>query len=85
VIRDVGPGGHFLAHKHTVRHIREFTTQRFIEREYPGGQDDGAARNPEAWEQAGNEARRLLDSHHVEPLPPRVQARLEDVIESAAG
>jgi trimethylamine--corrinoid protein Co-methyltransferase len=84
VIRDVGPGGQFLAHKHTIGHIREFTTQRFVEREHPGGQDDSAARDPDAWEQAGNEARRLLDSHRVEPLPPRVQASLEGVIESAA-
>jgi trimethylamine--corrinoid protein Co-methyltransferase len=84
VIRDIGPGGNFLAHKHTVRHIREFITQRFVEREHPGGQDGGAARDPDAWEQAREEARRLLDSHRVEPLPPRVQASLEGVIESAA-
>jgi trimethylamine--corrinoid protein Co-methyltransferase len=84
VIRDVGPGGQFLAHKHTIGHIREFTTQRFVERERAGGQDDSAARDPDAWEQAGNEARRLLDSHRVEPLPPRVRASLETVIESAA-
>ena len=84
VIRDVGPGGHFLAHKHTIGHIREFITQRFVEREHPGGQDDGAARDPDAWEQAGDEARRLLDSHRVEPLPQRVEASLERVIESIA-
>jgi trimethylamine--corrinoid protein Co-methyltransferase len=84
VIRDVGPGGHFLAHEHTIRHIREFITERFVEREYPSGQDGGAARDPDAWEQAGDEARRLLDSHRVEPLPARVQASLEGFIESAA-
>jgi trimethylamine--corrinoid protein Co-methyltransferase len=84
VIRDVGPGGHFLAHKHTIRHIRRFITQRFVEREYPGGRDDGAAQDPDAWEQAGDEARRLRDSHRVEPLPARVQASLEGVIDSAA-
>jgi trimethylamine--corrinoid protein Co-methyltransferase len=83
VIRDIGPGGHFLAHKHTLRHIREFVTQRFVEREHPDGQDESAVRDPDAWEQAGNEARRLLASHRVEPLPPRVEASLEAVIESA--
>jgi trimethylamine--corrinoid protein Co-methyltransferase len=84
VIRDIGPGGHFLAHKHTIRHIREFITQRFVEREHPGEQDDGAARDPDAWERAGDEARRLLASHRVEPLPQWVEASLERVIESAA-
>jgi trimethylamine--corrinoid protein Co-methyltransferase len=84
VIRDVGPGGHFLAHKHTVGHIREFITQRFVEREHPGGEGDYAARGADAWEQAGNEARRLLASHRVEPLPRRVEASLKHVIESAA-
>ena len=29
VIRDVGPGGHYLTQPHTARHIREFVTHRF--------------------------------------------------------
>jgi trimethylamine--corrinoid protein Co-methyltransferase len=83
-IRDVGPGGHFLAHKHTLSHIREFTMPRFVGPEYPGEQDDGATQKADAWEQAQSEARRLLDSHQVEPLPPRVQASLERIVESGA-
>ena len=83
VIRDIGPGGHFLAHKHTLAHIREFITPRFVDPEYPGGQDDGDAGQDDAWEQARKEARRLLGSHQVEPLPSRVQASLERVVKSA--
>jgi trimethylamine--corrinoid protein Co-methyltransferase len=83
-IRDVGPGGHFLAHKHTLTHIREFITPRFVDPEHPGEQGDGAATQADAWEQARSEARRLLGSHQVEPLPSRVQATLERIVESAA-
>jgi trimethylamine--corrinoid protein Co-methyltransferase len=84
VIRDIGPGGHFLTHKHTLEHVREFVTPRFVDAERPGGQDDNAAKGADAWEQAGDEARRLLASHRVELLPPRVEARLQSIVDSAA-
>jgi trimethylamine--corrinoid protein Co-methyltransferase len=83
VIREVGPGGHYLAHKHTVRHIREFITPRFVESEYPGAGDGGVASDGDAWRQAGDEARRLLATHRAQPLPPEVLERLEGIIESS--
>jgi trimethylamine--corrinoid protein Co-methyltransferase len=84
VIRDVGPGGHFLAHRHTLNHIREFITPRFVDPEHPCEPGDGAAAQSGAWEQARDEARRLLGSHRVEPLSPRLEASLECIVESAA-
>jgi trimethylamine--corrinoid protein Co-methyltransferase len=63
VIRLVGPGGHFLAQKHTVRHMKEFVVTKFA-----GDR-----------ERAKKEARRLIESHEVEPLPLAVDAALEQI------
>jgi trimethylamine--corrinoid protein Co-methyltransferase len=82
VIREVGPGGSFLAQRHTATHIREFRAPRFVEPDYPGGKVHGAPSKGSSWEQARAEARRLLDSHQVEPLPPRVLSSLERIVES---
>jgi trimethylamine--corrinoid protein Co-methyltransferase len=116
VIRDVGPGGHFLARKHTVRHIREFVTSRYAEpdravdgpdRTFDGpdraldgpdrtfeGPDpavDGpqpaagagsAARPPDGpRDRARSEARRILESHVVPPLPERLESDLLRLVE----
>ncbi len=62
VIGEVGPGGHFLARKHTRGHMKEILLSKFR------GADREAARQ---------EARRLIESHPVAPLPPRVDAALE--------
>jgi trimethylamine--corrinoid protein Co-methyltransferase len=63
VIRAVGPGGHFLAQKHSVRHMKEFVVPKFA-----GDR-----------ERARQEARRLIESHAVEPLPSAVDAALEQI------
>jgi trimethylamine--corrinoid protein Co-methyltransferase len=67
VIRQVGPGGHFLAQKHTARHMNEFVVRRF-------------AGDPQ---RAKKEARRLIEGHAVEPLPPIVDAALERIATAA--
>ena len=63
VIREVGPGGHFLAQKHTARHMKEFVVAKFASDR----------------ERARKEARRLIEDHAVEPLPPAVDAALERI------
>lgn len=80
VIRRVGPGGHFLAQKHTLIHMREFLVPKFT-----GGDsaDEPAAvdrRAGPARERARREARRILDEHRVDPLPAKIEARLEQLI-----
>jgi trimethylamine---corrinoid protein Co-methyltransferase len=69
VIREVGPGGHFMSRKHTVRHIREFVVARF------SGADREAARR---------EARRLIEGHEVPPLPPAADAALARIASAPA-
>ncbi len=84
VIRDVGPGGHFLAQKHTVRHIREFVVPRFSEPDRPVDLSRGGGVKESPRELARREARRLLEDHEVPPLPPRADAALEKVLGEVA-
>ena len=76
VIADVGPRSHFLLHKHTRKHIRDF---RFpsIEREDP----QGNPRDPQ--EVALEEFRRLHETHHPRPLPNEVLAELDRMLAAA--
>ena len=82
VIKEVGPEGNFLGHKHTLRHIRD-------ELHIPSIFD----RNPEAaWAKAGSKpihqvakekAQKILKEHHPQPLPRDVQARVSEIVRQA--
>lgn len=82
VTRDVGPGGHFLNHKHTVKHYRSNWTPELEDRLNYGN-----------WEKRGSlamrdrvkaRACRLLEDHAPAPLPEGLDAKLATVIEEAA-
>jgi trimethylamine--corrinoid protein Co-methyltransferase len=70
VIREVGPGGHFLSRPHTRRHMREYVVTKFA------GGDRQRARE---------EARRLLETHSVPPLPAAVDAALDEIAAAGPG
>jgi len=76
VIRNVGPRGHFLAQKHTRKHIRDFRLP-LLEQEDPDG-------NPrDAEEIALEEFKRISEAHHPEPLPMEVLAELDRILAAA--
>ncbi len=76
-ITAVGPGGNFLAQKHTRVHMREVFLPQFMDR-----------RPYNEWEQKGDgardwalaRAREILASHQPEPLDPHLSAELEQII-----
>jgi trimethylamine--corrinoid protein Co-methyltransferase len=82
VIKQVGPGGNFLGHTHTLKHIRE-------EIHLPTIFD----RNAETtWTKAGSkaihevakeEAHKILNDHYAEPLPKDVQVKLSAIVRQA--
>ncbi len=84
IIRDVGPGGHFLAQVHTARHVREFSIPRFGGREASAEDRREPGAPPDARERARREARRLLESHAVPPLPDQLETALERIAETPA-
>jgi trimethylamine--corrinoid protein Co-methyltransferase len=74
VLESVGPGGQFLAEKHTIQNMRRLWLPRFFDRT-----------SWEAWEATGkpgprraaqDKARRILDSHE----PPRLEPAMEKEI-----
>ncbi len=77
VIKDVGPRGHFLAQKHTRKHIRDFRLSRLLRQKGP----DGEHRAPR--EVALEEFKRINETHRPKPLPKEVLAELDRILTAA--
>jgi trimethylamine--corrinoid protein Co-methyltransferase len=78
-IREVGPGGTFLMHEHTLRHMRQLWVSSLMDRRpYSEWEKkkDGARR----WALA--RARRILETHRPAPLDPKLEAELQRVIQA---
>jgi trimethylamine--corrinoid protein Co-methyltransferase len=79
-IRQVGPGGNFLANRHTLKHMRELWQPTLMDR-----------RPYSAWEQkrdgarewAREKARKILSEHKPEALDPKVKAEFQRIIARA--
>jgi trimethylamine--corrinoid protein Co-methyltransferase len=78
LIEKVGPGEHFLGEPHTLRHMREFWTSRYMDTEPWEIWEEGG--KPQPPQRAAERARELLDSHEPTPLPPAVDDRIREVI-----
>lgn len=78
-IANVGPGGNFLAQKHTRRHMRDLWLPQFMDR-----------RPYNAWEEQGDGARdwaraqaqEILATHRPQTLEPALDRELQAIIES---
>ena len=76
-IRAVGPGGNFLALKHTRKHMHDVWLPQFMDRrpyEVWEKKQDGAR----DW--AREKARHILTTHQPEPLDPKLSEELERII-----
>jgi len=78
VIEKVGPGEHFLGEQHTLRHMREMWTARFMDTDTWEAWEE--AGRPEPPERARARAVELLASHEPTPLPADVEERIREVI-----
>jgi trimethylamine--corrinoid protein Co-methyltransferase len=76
VIAKVGPRGHFLAQKHTRKHIRDFRLPLLLN-------DDTDGKANGAQELALEAFKRLNDTHRPRPLPGDVLAELDHILEAA--
>jgi len=80
-IHAVGPFGDFLSLDATMRHMREQSQPKLMDRrvreewEAMGAQD--------AYSAAKEEAKRILDEHHPEPLPAEVAQQIEAIVRDA--
>jgi len=78
VVSDVGPGGHFLAHKHT----REYMSR---ERWFPRisnrfGFREWKKERCELWIKAKREAMEIMSTHHPEPLEKEKQEAIGNLV-----
>ena len=78
VIKEVGPGGDFLAHEHTRRHFRRNFRPRLIDR-----------RNYEAWAKRGEgrmsdrlnaRVKEILAEHRPEPVSAEAKREIETIL-----
>jgi trimethylamine--corrinoid protein Co-methyltransferase len=79
VIREVGPGGNFLGHRHTRKHMREHWQPTLMDRrpyEIWQKNRDGAK------EWARIKAQQVLHEHNPQPLDVKLQAELLRIIAS---
>ena len=79
LIQSIGPGGHFLAEKHTRKHIR----QRWIpDLTHPGPSFDGKP-VPEIRDRAKQKLEKILSEHQPPPLDENIQSELKVILEAA--
>jgi trimethylamine--corrinoid protein Co-methyltransferase len=77
-IREVGPGGQFMGHEHTMAHWRELWVPKLFDRQ-----------RLDRWEAQGSKdiavrlrerTVALMDTHQVEPLPAAVESEIERIL-----
>ena len=77
-IAAVGPGGNYLATKHTKNNFRETWYPDMFER---GGYTDWVKKGSKSlMERASERVEKILVEHQPEPLPGEVQARLRQIV-----
>ncbi|MFT3891707.1 MAG: trimethylamine methyltransferase family protein [Anaerolineales bacterium] len=78
-IANVGPGGHYLAQKHTRRHMRELFMPQFMDRR-PYSEWESKGDDARDWATA--KARKILAEHQPETLDPKISEEMERIIKS---
>jgi trimethylamine--corrinoid protein Co-methyltransferase len=78
VIKEIGPAKNFLAHHHTLRHMRTQSQPELIDRK--GIEDWKAAGGTDIYQRAVEKAKRILERHNPEPLRKDVSARIRSII-----
>ncbi len=79
VIKEVGPRGQFLAHRHTRTHLRQRQFSQLTAQPAPGG----GIRDP--LEVAREKVEWLLANHHPEPLEEAQKKELTRILNAAEG
>jgi len=78
-IREVGPGGTFLTHGHTKRHMRELWLNSYLDRR-PSSVWEKKRDGAPDW--ALDKAKSILETHRPAPLNPELEQELRRIIAS---
>lgn len=78
-IKEIGPGGDYLMHEHTFKHMRTQSTPELIDRKMRGAWEKAGATT--AYERAIVKVRYILENHRPDPLPDEVLAKIRSIVE----
>jgi len=79
VVEELGPTGNYLAHPHTMRHVREPFYSKMMDK---GGYAQWEKNGKKSMDQlAAEKIDRILDAHHVQqPLTADAQQAIEEIV-----
>ena len=78
-IANVGPGGHYLAQKHTRNHMHDLFLPQFLDRR-PYSEWETKGDDARDWALA--KARKILKEHQPDPLDPKISQEFDKIIKS---
>ncbi len=78
VINDVGPGGEFMSHEHTLAHWRDLWVPQLFDRQRLDPWQEKGAKDLNARVREKTVA--IMNEHKVEPLPTRVDAEIDAIL-----
>lgn len=79
VIKEIGPGGHYLMHDHTLKNMRSQSRPELIDRQIREVWEKAGSTT--AYERATAKAKWILENHKPDPLPDEVLAKIRAIIE----
>jgi len=80
-IKEIGPGGDYLMHKHTFKHMKSQSKPELIDRKMRANWEKGGSTT--AYERALVKARYILENHTPAPLPDDVLATIRSIVVEA--
>ncbi len=79
VIKEIGPGGHYLIHEHTLKGMKSQSRYELIDRQMREVWEKAGATT--AYERATAKAKWILENHKPDPLPDEVLGEIRAIIE----
>jgi len=80
VIKEIGPGGHYLMHEHTLKGMRGQSQPELIDRQTRGAWEEAGATT--VYERAVAKAKWILENHTPDPLPDNVLDKIRAIIDN---
>ncbi len=77
-IKEIGPGGDYLMHKHTFKHMRDQSQPELIDRKMRGTWEKSGATT--AYDRAMEKVRYILENHTPAQLSDDVLAKIRSIV-----
>jgi len=79
VIKEIGPGGHYLMHEHTLQGMRSQSQPELIDRQTREVWEKAGATT--AYERATVKAKWILENHTPDPLPDDILDKIRAIVD----